>query len=238
MAVGIPTSVSHDKAMDGLLNEFNSLLVQGEKRARENRIAMAAGVVSDEVIRGVWEYFANAEYRINQIRRTPDFHDAYARFRGLAYSFNCTDDINAAQDKVINLPANHKFKTDHRVDFKISEGALPIGLAEDTNYFVRTVDAANGTLTLTTTEGGGSDININNGTGTAEMLLNIKPDLANLLTAMDAILDEIESSLTQRATTYDRANLGHVYSTRSTVETATLRTTFTDFENLVDIIPA
>lgn len=238
MAVGIPTSVSHDKAMDNLLNEFNSLLVQGEKRARENRIIMAAGVVSDEVIRDIWEFFANAEYRINQIRRTPDFHDEYARHRGLAYSFNCTDDINAALEKIINLPANHKFKTDHRVDFKISEGALPGGLAENTNYFVRTVDAVNGTITLTATEGGGTDINLSNGTGTAEMILNIKPDLANLISSVDAILDEIELSLAQRASTYDRANLGHTYSTRSTVETATLRAAFATFEGLVDTIPA
>lgn len=238
MAVGIPTSVSHDKAMDGLLNEFNAILVQGEKKARDNRILMAAGSVSDLIIRDVWEFFAKAEYRVLQIRRTPDFHDEYARHRGLAYFFNCTDDVNAATDKIINLPDNHKFKTDHRVDFKITEGALPGGLSENTNYFVRTVDAANGTVTLTATEGGGTDIDLTNGTGTAEMILNIKPDLASLIIALDAILDEIELNLTQRSTTYDRGNLTHTYLTRAIVDTATLRTKLTDFESLVDVVAA
>ena len=238
MAVGIPTSVSHDKAMDTLLNEFNSLLVQGELKARTNRIAMAAGEVGDDAIKDLWKIFADTEYRIGEIRRTPDFHDAYARFRGLSYSFDCTDDVNAATDKIQNLPTNHKFKTNHPVDFKINEGVLTGGLAENTNYYVRTVDAVNGTITLTTTEDGVADISLTNAIGNAEIILNIKPDLAALLTAIDAILDEIELSLAIRAQTFDRANLVTVFSTRTIIETTTLQAKFSDFEALVDVVPA
>jgi len=234
MPVGIPTSVSHDKAIIELLGEFNHLLVQSERIARENRIAMAAGAVSDLVIKNVWDWFANAEFRIDEIRRTPDFHDEYARYRGLAYTFNCTDDISAANDRVLNLPANHRFKTDHRVEFILNEGALPSPLAENTNYFVRTV--LNQALTLTTTESGGTDINLLNGVGTAEMVLNIKPDLGSLRTNIDLVLDEIELNLTQRATTYDRLNVEHTYSTRSSVETATLQTRLQDVEDLIDVV--
>jgi len=234
MAVGIPTSSSHDKAMDQLLTEFNALLVNGKSRAVADRVAMAAGSVSDDVINNLWNVFAFAEYRILEIRRAADFHDAYARHRGLSFSFNCTDDVNAATDLITNLPTNHKFITNHRVDFKLIQGALTGGLSEDTNYFVRTVDAANGTITLTDSEDGVSDVNLTNATGTAEMILNIKPDLATLLTAIDAILDEIELNLTQRGTTYDRANLAHTYSTRDTTSTATLRSALSDFEALVD----
>ncbi len=235
---GIPTSESHNKSMGSVLSEFNQILVQLERTARENRILMAAGSVSDVAIKGIWDTFASAEDRILDIRRTPDFHDSYARYRGLSYSFNCTDDINAAQEKIINLPANHKFKTDHRVDFVIVEGSLPGGLSEGTNYWVRTVDAAGGTVTLATTEGGGSDINLSNGTGQAVMALNIKPDLASLITAVDDVLDEIEANLTQRASTYDRINLEHDYSSRTTGDTAALRTDFSAIEALIDIVVA
>jgi len=235
---GIPTSSSHDKPMADLLKEFNSILITAERVARENRILMAAGNVDDSVIVGVWKFFANSELRVNEIRRTPDFHDEYARYRGLSFSFNCTDDINAAQDKIINLPTNHKFKTDHRVDFVIAEGVLPGGLAEVTNYFVRTVDAAAGTLTLTTSEGGASDINLTNGIGNAEMVLNIKQDLSAIRTAFDAALDEIELNLTQRAYTYDRPNVDFTYSSRTTGDTATLRAKLSDIEALIDVVAA
>lgn len=234
MAVGIPTSLSHDKAMTALVEEFNAILVNGKRVAETNRTAMAAGAVSDEVIENVWRHFAQAEKRIEEIRKAPDFHDAYARYRGLAYFFNCTDDVNAATDKIINLPVNHKFKTDHRVNFILNDGALTGGLAEDTNYFVRTVDQVNGTITLTATEGGATDINLTNATGTAEMVLNINPDLSNLRTAIDAALDEIELNLTQRAPSYDRTNVDFTWSTRSTTETGTLRTKLSDIEALID----
>lgn len=233
---GIPTSLSHGNPMVDLLREFASTMIASEAEARTSRIAMAAGPVSDELIRTTWEFFADAESRINEIRRAPDFHNEYARFRGLAYSFNCTADINAATDAIINLPDNHKFKTDHRVDFILNDGALTGGLTVGTNVFVRTV--ATNTLTLTATEGGGADINLTNATGTAEMLVNIKPDLASLRTAIDAALDEIELDLTIRATTYDRSNVVHTYSTRSSVETATLQTKMTDIEALIDVIAA
>jgi hypothetical protein len=238
MAVGIPTSTSHGSAMDSLVTEFNAILVNGERKARESRIAMASGPVSDLLIREVWEHFAYAEFRIEEIRRTSDFHDEYARHRGLSFFFNCTDDVNAATDKIINLPDNHKFKQDHRVDFKLIQGALTGGLSEGVNYFLRTIDSPNGTVTITTTEGGASDINLSNATGTAEMILNIKPDLSPLRTAIGAALTEIETNLTQRATTYDRENLEHTFSTRTAVETATLRTKLSDIEALIDVVAA
>jgi len=235
---GIPTSASHDKSMESLLNEFNNILVTLQRTANEQRLAMAAGAVGDDIIKTVWDRFAVAEDRLLQIRRAPDFHDQYARYRGLAYTFNCTDDINAATDKIINLPTNHRFKTDTRVDFIIIEGSLPGGLSENTNYWIRSVDAAGGTVTVTTTEGGGTNINLSNGTGMAEMLLNMKPDLSTLFTEIDEVLDEIELNLGQRATTYDRANLEHDYSTRSTVDTSTLRDRLLDVENLIDVTAA
>lgn len=235
---GIPTSASHNGSMETLMSEFNQIVVQLERTSRESRIVMAAGSVSDVVIKNVWDIFANGEDRLLDIRRAPDFHDQYARYRGLTYSFNCTDDINAAQEKITNLPVNHKFKTDHRVDFTIVEGALPGGLSENTNYWVRTVDAVNGTLTLATTEGGGSDINLSNGVGQAIMALNIKPDLSALFTAIDVVLDEIEANLTQRGSTYDRPNLEHDYSFRTTGDTAALRSDFSDVEALIDIVVA
>lgn len=236
MVIGIPTSKSHDRAIDALLNEFNAILVNGERVARETRIAMAAGAVTDLVIRDMWDKFARHEDRINQIRRIPDFHDQYARFRGLSYNFNSTDDVQAALDQIRNLPDNHKFKTDHRVDFKINEGSLPGGLAENTNYFVRTISS--NALTLTTSEGGGSDIDLTNGVGTAEMLLNIKPDLGALRTSLGDIITEIETNLIQRSTTYDRPNLEHIYSTRSSGETAALQADLATFEALIDVIAA
>lgn len=238
MAVGIPTSTSHGKPMIDLLGEFNGLLVTLERVARENRILMAASSVSDEIIKTVWERFAYCESRLLEIRRTPDFHDEYARFRGLSYAFNCTDDVNAATDKIINLPVNHRFKTNHRVDFKINEGALPGALAEGTNYFIRTVDTANGTVTLTTVEDGTTDFDLTNATGNAEMILNIKPDLSTLITAVDDVLDEIEVNLAQRAPTYDRPNLSYTFSTRTTVETASLRTKLSTVEGLIDVVEA
>lgn len=235
---GIPTSESHNKSMDSVLSEFNSILVNIERNSRETREAMAEGSVSDLVIKNSWDIFANAEDRILDIRRTPDFHDAYAKYRGLSYKFNCTDDINAAQEKITNLPANHKFKTDHRVDFIIVEGSLPSGLSEGTNYWVRTVDAANGTVTLATTEGGGSNINLSNATGMAVMNLNIKPDLAALITAIDVVLDEIEANLVQRATTYNRSILSHTHLGRTIGETANVRSDYSDIETLIDIVTA
>ena len=60
----------------------------------------------------------------------------------------------------------------------------------------------------------------------------------SLRTALDAALDEIELNLTQRASTYNRANLEHDYSTRSTTDTTTLRTKLLDVENLIDTTPA
>ena len=238
MAVGIPTKTSHGGALDAILREFDVWLLTLYRTANDNRLTMASAAVSDLVIKNIWDIFADGESRINEIRRTPDFHDAYARYRGLSYSFNCTDDVNAATEKIINLPVNHKFKTNHRVDFKLIQGALTGGLAEGTNYFVRTVDTANGTITLTTAEDGATDINLSNAVGTAEMVLNIKPDLVSLRTAIDAALDEIELNLTQRASTYNRANLEHDYSTRSTTETTTLRSKLLDVENLIDTTPA
>jgi len=231
---GIPTSESHDKSMESLLNEFNNILITLYRTANEQRLAMSAGAVGDDIIKLVWDRFAGAESRVLQIRRAPDFHDAYARYRGLAFTFNCTDDINASTEKIINLPTNHRFKTDTRVDFRIIEGALPGGLSENTNYWIRSVDAAGGTVTVTTTEGGGTNIDLSNAVGMAEMLLNIKPDLSSLITDIDEVLDEIELNLAQRATTYDRANLEHDYDTRSTVDTSTLRTKLLDVENLID----
>lgn len=236
MVVGIPTSVSHDKAMADLLDEANALFVNSERVARENRVLMAAGTVSDEVIENVWRFFARTEKRLNEIRTAPDFHDEYARYRGLAYSFDSTADVNAATDAIINLPDNHKFKLDNRIEFRILEGALPGGLSEGTNYFGRTVGTT--TLTLSATESGGSNVNLTNGTGRAEMLVNIKPDYASLRTAVDAVLDEIELNLTQRAPTYDRANVDFTFSTRTIAQTATLRTKLTDVENLIDTIAA
>lgn len=236
MPVGIPTSSSHDRALADLLAEFNNLLVVSERVAREARVAMAAGAVTDLQIREVWDWFANADSRIEEMRRSPDFHDEYARYRGLAFSFNCTDDINAGTDRIINLPNNHRFKLDQRVDFRLIDGALPGGLSEGVNYFVKDPTLAG--LKLTATEGGATNINLLNGVGTAEMLVNIKPDLASLRTAIPAALDEIELNLVQRATTYDRANVSHTYSTRSTAETANLRTLLQDIENLIDVAPA
>jgi len=223
--------------MDSAVNEFNNWMVTLARSANTRRLEMAAGAVGDDAILDVWQKFADGEYRINEIRRLPDFHDEYSRYRGLAHTFNCTDDVNAATDKINGLPARHKFKTDHRVDFRIKEGALPGGLSENTNYFVRTVDSANGTVTLTAAEGGSSDIDLTNATGNAEMLLNIKPDLSNLLTAIDAVLDEIELNLTQRGVTYDRVNQETDYSTRDTTATSTLRTKLLDVENLIDTTP-
>jgi len=238
MAVGIPTQLSHNKPSFDLLKEFNSILVTAERVARENRILMAAGNINDSIISDVWKFFANSENRIDEIRRTPDFQDEYARYRSLSFFFNCTDDVNAAQDKIINLPINHKFKTNHRIDFKLVQGALTGGLSENTNYFVRTVDAAAGTITLTDSEDGVSDINLTNGTGTAEMILNIKPDLAALRTAIDAALDEIEANLVQRAYTYDRPNVDFTYSTRSSGETSSLQTMLSNIEALIDVVAA
>lgn len=235
---GIPTSESHNKSIDSVMHEFNGILVNIERNARETRLAMAESSVSDLVVKNSWDIFANAENRILDIRRTPNFHDAYARYRGLSYKFNCTDDINAAQEKITSLPTNHKFKTDHRVDFTIIEGSLPGGLSEGTNYWIRSVDAVNGTITLSTTEGGGSDINLSNGVGMAVMNLNIKPDLSALITAIDVVLDEIEANLVQRATTYNRTTLSHDYSGRPTLETVDVRSDYSDIETLIDIVIA
>lgn len=235
---GIPTSESHDKSVESIMSEFNQILVNLERTARENRIVMAAGSVSDVIVKDIWESYASGEDRLLELRRTPNFHDEYARYRGLTYQFNSTDDINAAQEKITNLPTNHKFKTDHRVDFLIVEGALPGGLSEGTNYWVRTVDAVGGTITLTTTEGGGSDINLSNGVGVAIMNINIKPDLSSLFTAVDAVLDEIEANLPQRASSYDRPNLEHDYSFRAVGDTAALRSDFSDVEDLIDVVVA
>lgn len=234
---GIPTSKSHDRDVAQLATEFNAILINSERIARENRILMAAGPVSDLIIKTVWEHFASAEDRINEIRRTPDFQDNYARHRGLAYTFNCTDDITGgAQDQIENLPTNHKYKTDMRVDFRLIEGVLPNNLDEGTNYWVRTVNATD--LTLTTTEGGGSNINLTTAVGMAEMLINIKPDLATLRTDIDLALDEIEANLTQRGTTYDRPNIDHTYSTYSSANTAALRTILSDIEAGIDVVAA
>ena len=238
---GIPTSVSHSKDVAQLMTEFNAILINSERIARENRILMAAGSVSDLTIKNVWEHFAHVEDRINEIRRTPDFQDNYARHRGLAYTFNCLNsgsggDIQAAQDKILNLPTNHKFKTDTRVDFKLIEGTLPGGLSEGTNVWIRTVAATD--VTLSATEGGASDINLTGNTGMAEMVANIKPDLANLRTNIDLLLDEIELNLTQRGTTYDRPNITHTYSTYTTANTATLRGLFSDIEADIDVVAA
>lgn len=235
---GLPTSVSHNLSVENLSRLFDSILIRLSNTANSNRVAMAAGAVGDDAIKSLWDVFAKGEADIDEIRRTPDFQDNYARHRGLAYTFNCTDDVNAANDRIINLPTNHKIKVDHRVDFKIREGALPGGLAEGTNYWVRTIDSANGFITLTTTEGGATDINLTNGTGIAEMIVNIKPDLSALRTDIDQVLDEIELNLTQRGTTYDRPNWAHTASTRSTVETATLRTLLQDVEDLIDLTEA
>lgn len=235
---GLPTSDSHGSSMDSVLNEFNNWLKTLYTTANTRRTEMAAAAVSDAVIKEIWDRFANAEDRLLEIRRTADFHDAYARYRGLSYEFHCTNNVNAATDKITDLPTNHKFKTDHRVDFTTLEGSLPGALAEDTNYWIRTAGAALGTVTLTTEEGGASDINLTNATGRARMNLNIKPDLSALFTAIDAVLDEIELNLAQRATTYDRPNLEHDYTTRSTVETATLRTKLQDVEDLIDVTEA
>lgn len=236
MVVGLPTIKSHDRAIVDLLGEAASIFVNSENTARLRRIDMAAGTVDDDLIANLWQNFASWKIRLDQIRRAPDFHDEYARYRGLSYTFNCTDDVNAATDKIINLPDNHKFKTDNRVEFRINEGALPGGLSEATNYFIRTVGTTD--VTITTTEGGGADVNLTNGTGQAEMLVNIKPDYASLRTAVDAVLTEIETNLTQRAPTYVQASADFSYSTRSTVETATLRTKLTDVENLIDTVAA
>lgn len=233
--VGIPTSKSRGNNITQLLDQFNAILEGLEDECRTKRILMAAGAVEDDVVYSLWITLAMAEANINTIRKTPDFHDSYARYRGLSYAFHCTNDINAATDKVINLPVNHLFVTNDPVDFVIREGSLPGGLSEDTNYFVRTVDAANGTLTLTTALDGATDINLTNGTGTAEMILNIKPNLASLRTAIDVALDEIELNLAIRAATYDRANLDLTYSTRSTVDTTTLQSDLQDIENLIDV---
>lgn len=235
---GIPTRTSHGLSVTDLGSAASSTFILLHERSANARVAMAAGAVGDDVIRDLWQQLAGHEADLLEYRRASDFHDEYARYRGLAYVFDSTADVNAATDKIINLPVNHKFKTDHRVDFRIIEGALPGGLAEDTNYWLRTIDSPNGTTTLTTTEGGASDINLTNGTGRAEMILNIKPDYASLLTAVDAALDEIELNLTQRAPTYDRANLDFTYSTRSTVDTATLRTKLSDIEALIDVVAA
>jgi hypothetical protein len=235
---GIPTTSSHSNAVAALISEANALLINGERLARVSRIDMAAGSVDDIVIKDVWDFFSRMESRLLEIRTASDFHDEYARDRGLAYAFNCTDDINASTEKIINLPANHKFKTDHRVEFILIQGSLTSGLSEGTNYWVRTVDKPNGTITLTTTEGGGSDINLSNATGTAEMIVNIKPDYSSILTAVDAILDEVEANLALRLFAYDRANLDYTYSTRTTGNTATLRTKFSDLEALIDVIAA
>jgi len=235
MASKLPTSTSHGISTDSAANKFNVLIVEAYNRCETDRTLMAAGVVGDDVILRLWDRLANIESEIKEIRRLPDFHDKYADYRGLQFQFNCTDDVNAATDKITNLPANHKFITDTRVDFTILEGALPGGLSEGTNYFIRTVDASGGTVTLTTTEGGGTDINLSNGIGVAFMTLNIKPDLADLLTALDAALDEIELNLTQRAVTYDRVNLEVDYSTRDTTSTGTLRTKLQDIEDLINM---
>jgi len=232
---GIPTNASHPSLQDVLV-QAAALFEQCELVAGAKRTEMAAGAVGDDVVNETWVFFASAEAQLKDFRKNANFHDAYARFKGLSYRFNCTDDVNAGNDRIINLPDNHKFKADHRVEFIIQNGALPTNLSEGTNYWVR--DLQLNALGVTTSEGGASNVNLTNATGTAEMLVNIRPDYNQLLTAVDAVLDEIELNLTQRAPSYDRANLGFTYSTRSTVETATLRTKLQDVENLIDIVSA
>ena len=235
---GIPTTQSHDRNMDDLCHEFNSKIIEAYNVCNSNRVAMAADAVGDNSIKELWNRLSDIHTRINTIRRAANFADQYAKQRGLTYRFDCTADINAATDKIINLPANHLWLTDHRVDFSIIEGALPGGLSEDTNYWVRTVDSPSGTITLSATEGGVSDINLTNGTGKAIMRLNIRPDINTLVTNLDAALDEIEANLTQRASTYgDRTIQAHTYSTRSTTETAALRTDLQAIEDKIDVTP-
>ena len=232
---GIPTTSSHDRNMDDLLHEFNGKIIEAYNICNSNRTDMAAGAVGDDTIKELWNRLADIHTSINRIRKTSNFADEYAKARGLVYRFNCTDDVNAATEKITNLPANHGFLTDHRVDFSIIEGALPGGLSEETNYWVRTVDAPNGTITLSATEGGASDINLSNGTGKAWMRLNIRPDISSLVTALATALTEIETNLTQRSSTYgSRTTQEHTYSTRDTTATATLRGDLQDIEDLID----
>jgi hypothetical protein len=233
---GAPTSISHGKSVPALLDEINSIFVNGERTARTNRIAMAAGPVSDEVIRVVWHHFANAEVRLTDIATAPDLRDDYAKHRGLYYEFNSSTNIDAGNDTITGLPANHKFKTDHRLKLKLIDGTLPGGLTETDHFWGRTIGST--TMTVSATEGGGSDVDLTTGSGTAAIYVNIKQEYQAILVAMDAILDEIEANLEIRGTTFDRPNLEEDYSTRSTADTATLRTKFSDLEALIDIIPA
>ena len=233
---GIPTTLSHGPAFSDLLPQASALFQQLYSNCNAKRIAMAAGAVSDEIILDLWIFLANAESRLLEYRKAPNFHDEYARWRGLSYRFNCTGDVNAATDRIINLPDNHKFKLDHRVEFIVQDGALPGGLSPATNYWLR--DIQTNAVGIGATEGAASNINLTNGTGTAELLQNFRPDYASLLTAVDAALDEIELNLTQRAPTYVRANLDLSYSTRDTTATATLRTKLQDIEDLIDAVAA
>lgn len=233
---GAPTSLSHGKAIDDILTEVNSIFVNSERLARETRLDMVAGPVSDEVVRVVWHHFANAESRLTDIATYPDLRDDYANYRGLYYEFNCNTNINATNDTITGLPSGHKFKTDHRLKFKLIDGTLPGGLSETSHFWGRTI--GNTTITVAATEGGASDVDLTTGSGTAAMYVNIKQEYQAILVAIDAILDEIEANLGIRQTTFNRPILREDYSTRSPAETATLRTKFSDLEALIDIIPA
>ena len=233
---GIPTSLSHGKAIPEILAEINGILVNGERVARLNRIDMAAGPVSDEVIRTVWHHFADAESRLTDIATSPDLRDDYAQYRGLYYEFNCDTNINATNDTITGLPNGHKFKTDHRLKFKLIDGTLPGGITETAHFWGRTIGTT--TMTISATEGGASDVDLTAGSGTAAVYVNIKQEYQSILVAIDAILDEIEANLAIRGTTYNRANLREDYSTRDSTATATLRTKLSDFEALIDTVAA
>lgn len=236
---GIPTRKSHDRAIAQLLDEADSLFILAAELSAAVRIEMAAGPVGDDRVSHLWQSCAEWKIRLNEFRRAPDFHDEYARYRGLSYTFDSTDDVNAAgaQEKIINLPDFHRFKADHRVEFRIIEGALAGGLSEGVNVWV--FEPLQTALSLTAAEGGaGGKINLSNAVGRAEMLVNIRPDYASLRTAVDDVLTEIETNLTQRAPVYDQANADFTYSTRSSVETAALRTDLAAVEALIDTITA
>lgn len=235
MAVrGIPTTAARGgrKDMNEILREFDAILINLNSMASQNRAAMIAGDVGDDVIANVWLSLAQAKKRIEEIRKMPDFQDEYARFMGLAYTFDCSDDVNAATDVIRNLPDNHPFVKNDPVDFLLIDGALTGGLSVGVNYFVRTVDV--NTITLTDALDGISDINLSNAVGSAQMIVNIKPNLAALRSGIDVALTQIQENLAQRAYGYDQPNVDFTYSTRSTLDTGTLQDDLLDIVNLID----
>lgn len=233
---GIPTRKSHDRALTALMDEADSVFIIMEELSSAVRAEMIAGAVGDDRISHLWQSFAEWKSRLNEFRRAPDFHDAYARYRGLAYTFDCTDNVNAATDKITGLPDFHRFKVDHRIEFRIIEGVLPTNLSEGTAYWGR--NPGQNDVELFSAEGGGTIINLTNAVGRAEMLVNIRPDYGSLRTAVDAVLTEVETNLTQRAPTYDQANADFTYSTRSSIETANLQSDLADVVALIDVIAA